>query len=581
MRLVFRVLGGLLLAASPAFGAPNAFIPVTGEDRVVVVDLATNKVVTHIDVGCGPQGITFNRAASKAYVTNVCDGTVSVIRTNDFTVANTVTVGGEPLGVSASASGQVAVATLDGAVNGGPDTLAVIQPAGVAPVTTGNAPSGAAYNPAGDRLYVSNFIDGTVSVVDTARLLAIDRVDVGLNPTGVVMDPSGKRLFVMHQAVGLSGNNMITVLDITGAPRTSAVVALDSTPAWLALHPNGTLLAVAKPFAHAVSIVDLTTAKVLFDFHVPGGMNPSGLQFSADGKKLYVINQGAGGFLMTFDTATWQAVGDPLALGTAPIALGNFIQQAAASYDAPGPLSGLWWNPAESGWGVNFTQRHGNILATWFTYDENGNAKWYAVPNCVMPAGSLSCSGSVYQVTGPKFFAVPAYDPSLRNVTSVGSMSVDFADNDTATMSFTVNGTSRTVAIQREVFETAADAPSGFSAIVDYTDMWWNPQEPGWGMALTQQFQTIFVAWYVYDENGQPDWFVVPSCQVDTVSQEFCGGLLYHTHGPKFGTSFDPTAVVTTLAGVMRIDFTDPGHATFDGVAFGVPVHKQITRQLF
>ena len=29
----------------------------------------------------------------------------------------------------------------------------------------------------------------------------------------------------------------------------------------------------------------------------------------------------------------------------------------------------LWWNPAESGWGVNFTHQGDIIFATWFTYD--------------------------------------------------------------------------------------------------------------------------------------------------------------------------------------------------------------------
>src|SRR6185312_8161912 len=41
--------------------------------------------------------------------------------------------------------------------------------------------------------------------------------------------------------------------------------------------------------------------------------------------------------------------------------------------NAPGPLSGLWWNASESGWGISFTQRLSNIFATLYTYDALGN----------------------------------------------------------------------------------------------------------------------------------------------------------------------------------------------------------------
>ena len=33
----------------------------------------------------------------------------------------------------------------------------------------------------------------------------------------------------------------------------------------------------------------------------------------------------------------------------------------------------LWWNPSESGWGVNVAHQGDILFATLFTYDENGN----------------------------------------------------------------------------------------------------------------------------------------------------------------------------------------------------------------
>ena len=64
MKGIFRVLGGFLLVASPAFGAPFAYIPLAGENKVSVVDLATDKVVTRIPVGLAPEAIGASRPFS-------------------------------------------------------------------------------------------------------------------------------------------------------------------------------------------------------------------------------------------------------------------------------------------------------------------------------------------------------------------------------------------------------------------------------------------------------------------------------------------------------------------------------------
>ncbi len=37
---------------------------------------------------------------------------------------------------------------------------------------------------------------------------------------------------------------------------------------------------------------------------------------------------------------------------------------------------GLWWNPQESGWGINFAHQGDIIFATWFTYDTQGKPWW-------------------------------------------------------------------------------------------------------------------------------------------------------------------------------------------------------------
>jgi hypothetical protein len=239
---------------------------------------------------------------------------------------------------------------------------------------------------------------------------------------------------------------------------------------------------------------------------------------------------------------------------------------------SPGSLSGLFWNPSESGWGIDFTQRGDNVFAAWYTYDTGGNPKWY-VSTCAMNSAS-ACSGTLYQVTGPRFFG-QAFNPSAVAAAAAGTLQVAFTDNDHASMNYSVGSQTRIVSLERQPFPVGTNAP-----LIDHTDLWWNPAESGWGVALTQKFQVIFAAWYVYGDSGQPLWYVVPNCPVNAAGNG-CTGTLYRTTGPAFGPTFNATAVQPFEAGTATLNFTDANNGTLNYTVNGVTGSKAITRQLF
>ena len=248
---------------------------------------------------------------------------------------------------------------------------------------------------------------------------------------------------------------------------------------------------------------------------------------------------------------------------------------SAPAPESPGALTGLWWNPNESGWGIHFTQRGSNVFAAWYTYDGAGNPKWYVSPQCVGATGSSgTCSGTLYEVNGPRFFGVDFTPTTPSEVTTAGSLTVNFQNANNASMSYTVGSRSRTIAIVRQIFLVAATSPPA----VDYTDLWWNPNESGWGMAITQQFGNIFLAWYVYDSSGKPFWYVAPSC---AVSGSSCLGTLYRTTGPPFGPPLDPTKVQPFAVGSAIVSFVDANNAVLSYTVDGVSATKVIQRQLF
>ena len=117
--------------------------------------------------------------------------------------------------------------------------------------------------------------------------------------------------------------------------------------------------------------------------------------------------------------------------------------------------SDLWWHaPAfsESGWGVNITHQRDTLFATWFTYDDNGKGMWLVMSNGAK-TGPQSFSGPLYRTTGPAFSANP-WNPALVGVIPVGVATFTFSDTSNGTFAYSVDATSQTKAITREVFAT-------------------------------------------------------------------------------------------------------------------------------
>ncbi|HEX4782665.1 MAG TPA: cytochrome c [Usitatibacter sp.] len=110
--------------------------------------------------------------------------------------------------------------------------------------------------------------------------------------------------------------------------------------------------------------------------------------------------------------------------------------------------SDLWWNPGESGWGLNIVQHpSGNIFAVMYTYDAPDRPMWY-----VMPGGTWSAStvftGALYRVTGsPASLAFKGGD-----VVQVGTATFSFSDASNGLLTYTVDGVQVSKPIQKQPF---------------------------------------------------------------------------------------------------------------------------------
>ena len=120
-----------------------------------------------------------------------------------------------------------------------------------------------------------------------------------------------------------------------------------------------------------------------------------------------------------------------------------------------------------------------------------------------------------------------------------------------------------------------ANAPAA-----DYTDLWWNPNESGWGLNIVQHpSRTLFAVWYTYAPDGSRTWFVMPSGS--WTSPTTYTGPLYTAAGPAADGPFDPSLVTKTQVGTATLSFTDANDGTWSYTVNGVAGSQFITRQSY
>src|SRR5437660_3563035 len=157
-------------------------------------------------------------------------------------------------------------------------------------VAAGHRPYTAVAN--GSTLYVSNWGDSTLSVIDLSVSPPVSRSAVFVGP-----HPSALALRGSDLLVALAGANGVALVDLaTGQVREQLTVALApqappaSDPSALALSPDGHTLYVAMAGSNAVAVVRLSATGMRVAGLIPAGWYPSAVAASADGRTLYVAN---------------------------------------------------------------------------------------------------------------------------------------------------------------------------------------------------------------------------------------------------------------------------------------------------
>ncbi len=122
----------------------------------------------------------------------------------------------------------------------------------------------------------------------------------------------------------------------------------------------------------------------------------------------------------------------------------------------------LFWNPAESGWGVNFVQNGNFIFATFFVYDEGLQPTWYSGQMTIDAIGIWS--GPLYATTG-SFYGAP-WNPGQRTTTAVGIVTFAPSSSTGGTLTYNVNNVNVSKQVIRQTLQTIAIGGDYFGGIV-------------------------------------------------------------------------------------------------------------------
>lgn len=127
----------------------------------------------------------------------------------------------------------------------------------------------------------------------------------------------------------------------------------------------------------------------------------------------------------------------------------------------------------------------------------------------------------------------------------------------------------------------AAQAHAATSFTTDVTDLWWNPDESGWGVNVIQQANVVFATFFVYDANGRAHWYVASNMGATNWNSSGATfqGDLFETQGPYFGVPFNAAAVARNKVGTATLQVTFPATGTITYSVNGSTVTKTLRRQ--
>jgi hypothetical protein len=218
------------------------------------------------------------------------------------------------------------------------------------------------------------------------------------------------------------------------------------------------------------------------------------------------------------------------------------------------PQTGWWWNPAEDGRGFSVEKHGPNIFFASFLYDTSGRSTWY------VSSGLSSLEGSLYVgdlLAASNGQTLGGTYPGFPTLTKVGTVTITFNSATNGTLVWPGG----TVPIQRQPF-----IPNGLSlapmANGIESGWWWNDAEAGRGFFMEFQGDWLDVAGYMYDDQGNPVWYLTVAQMAGASKTTFSNDWWSFGNGQTLTGPWKPNARTNAHVAPVTISFTGTDTAT-------------------
>jgi hypothetical protein len=218
------------------------------------------------------------------------------------------------------------------------------------------------------------------------------------------------------------------------------------------------------------------------------------------------------------------------------------------------PQTGWWWQPVDpalgrsprDGTGYSLEAQGSLLFFAAFLYDESGRASWYVASGRTSIDGSLF-TADLLQPRGGQTLG-GTYRP-FTSVANAGPITLTFDSASTGTLSWAGG----TFPIGRfDIIPNGLAAPPRPNQ--PEPGWWWNPQESGRGFFIEWQDGTADLAGYMYDDAGNPVWYitVVPTPDPTRLS----GNWLQFGSGMTLTGTWRPHQLVNSSVAPVSVTFT-------------------------
>jgi YVTN family beta-propeller protein len=304
----------LLVAALPALaGQVHIYVTNSDDNKITIIDPATNKVSGEIPVSANPHGIVPSPDGKRFYISSESKDVLDVVDRATSKVIRRVPLEIRPNNVAITADGKRVYVCIRG--KSWVDIVDTASIEKVKSIEVGKGPHNVYRSPDGKQMIVSAMEGEKITVIDVKTEQSVFDIAPDGVPRPVVIDANPDesigRLFVQ-----LSNLHGVEIIDWASRKVTGKIMLPPAPPDakplipatfshGMAISPDHKTFWVDSLLNNDVNVFSMANLKQIAT--IPVGRGPDWMVFTPDGKRCYVSNAGANS-VSAIDTTTYKEV---------------------------------------------------------------------------------------------------------------------------------------------------------------------------------------------------------------------------------------------------------------------------------